>query len=87
MSAKRLEKKFRQQHLIEERKKETFNIDKLLVNYETAVHKDVISENIKNRVIDCYPMPVNHLCEYTRDYIQKALNLPKLQDYNFKIKV
>jgi hypothetical protein len=45
-----------------------------------------IVNGLKMRIIDCLPMSVNHLCEYTREYVQRVLKLPRVQDYGFKIR-
>ena len=38
-------------------------------------------------MIDCYPQVINHLCEYTKQFVLRALNLPKQDDYGFKVKL
>ena len=84
-----LEKKIKQQMLIDDRRKESFFIEELLQprdQWSITFSFDLIT-SLKNRIIDTNPMPVNHLCEYTRDYVQRVLNIPRLQDYGFKIKV
>lgn len=68
---------------MEERKKETFSIDCLLK--DVCVSKEVVAM-LRSRIIDCTPQPVNHLCEYTKDYVQRVLGIPK-GDHDFKIKI
>ena len=69
--------------LVEKRLKETFSIDCLLK--DTIVTKEQI-QTLKSRIIDCTPQSVNHLCEYTKDYVQRVLGIPKC-DHDFKISV
>jgi hypothetical protein len=54
--------------VIEERRREHFAVEVLFKDSTTELRPELISQ-MKSRIVDTVPKPINYHCEYSKDYV------------------